>query len=258
MKVLVLEDEPSAARELVEALRRARPAWEVAEVLDSVETALDWFTAHPAPDLVLSDIQLSDGLSFDIFRRIESPSPIVFCTAFDEYAIRAFEQNGIDYLLKPVDPVRLERSLAKFERLRSFFSAQAEEYGRRLGSALGSLESGPRTTLLARGKDRLVPLAVAEVAWIHASGGLTTVFHGGRRHYLDETLEELESTLPSDIFRRANRQFLVARRFVAEVRPLEARKLEVRLSVEVPEPVVVSKAQAAPFLRWLREEAGSR
>lgn len=258
MKALLLEDEPSAARELAEALRRLRPTWEIAGVLDSVEAALAWFAAHPAPDLILSDIQLSDGLSFELFRHLDTPAPVVFCTAFDEYAIRAFELNGIDYLLKPLDPDRLERSLAKFERLRSFFSSQAEEYGRRLGTALASLRPAPRTTLLARGRERLVPLAVAEIAWVHASGGLTTAFHGGRRHYLDETLEELEASLPQDKFRRANRQFLVARGFVAEVRPLEARKLEVRLTVEVPEPVVVSKASAAPFLRWLREVPGSR
>lgn len=253
MRVLILEDEPAAARELAEALAVARPSWTVEAPIDSVEGAMEWFGRHPAPDLVFSDIQLSDGLSFDVFRHVGGGFPIVFCTAFDEYAVRAFEQNSIDYLLKPVDPARLERALAKFEGLRLFFAAQSVEYGNRLEGAIRQAERRPRTTLLARGRDRLVPLPVGEIQWIRSSGGVTIAFSAGRRHVLDETLDELEANLDSGSFRRVNRQFLVARAAIEDVRPLTARKLEVRLVCEVPESVVVSKAGAPDFLRWLRE-----
>jgi len=253
MRVLILEDEPAAARELAEALAGSRPSWTVEAPIDSVEGALEWFGTHAAPDLVISDIQLADGLSFDVFRRVVGGFPIVFCTAFDEYAVRAFEQNSIDYLLKPVDPARLERALAKFEGLRQFFAAQSEDYGNRLKGAIRQAGRRSRSTLLARGKDRQIPLPVGEIRWIRSSGGVTIAFSAGRRHVLDETLDELEASLDPWAFRRANRQFLVARSAIEEVRTLAARKLEARLVCEVPEPVVVSKAAAPEFLRWLRE-----
>lgn len=257
MRILVLEDEPAAARELVGTLSTLRPSWTVEAPIDSVEGALEWLGSHPAPDLVFSDIQLADGLSFDVFRQIGGGSPIVFCTAYDEYAVRAFEQNSIDYLLKPVDPARLEMALVKFERLRHFFAAQAEDYGNRLEGALRQARRRVRTTLLARGMDRRIPLPVGEVRWIRSSGGVTIAFSGGRRHVLDETLDELEESLDPGMFRRANRQFLVASAAIAEVRALPARKMEVRLVCEVPEPVVVSKAGTPDFLRWLRQVGGT-
>lgn len=253
MRVLILEDEPATARELAEALATARPTWTVEALIDSVEGALEWFRSHPAPDLAFSDIQLSDGLSFDIFRHVDGGFPIVFCTAFDEYAVRAFEQNSIDYLLKPVDPARLERALAKFESLRRFFAARSGEYGKRLEGAIRQAERRSRTTLLARGRERLIPLPVGEIHWIRSGGGVTIAFSAGRRLMLDETLDELESSLDPGAFRRVNRQFLVARASIVDVRPASARKLEVRLGCEVPEPVIVSKAGATDFLRWLRE-----
>lgn len=254
MNVLLLEDEPAVAEELRRMLLRIRPKACVLAVLDEVAAAREWLGAHPAPDLILSDIQLADGLSFDAFAKVPIAAPIIFCTAFDQYAVRAFELNGVDYLLKPVDPARLEQALAKIERLSAFFSVHSEEYGRRLDAAMRSARDRPRSTLLVPGHGKLIPLPVEGIGWIRSSAGLTVAFACGRRYMLEETLDQLEACLDPVSFRRANRQFLVARSAIAEVRPLTARKLEVRLNCEVPETVVVSKAGAVEFMHWLRED----
>jgi len=204
MTILLLEDEYPAAERLQRLLALAAPEARVLAVLDTVAGALDWLAAHPVPDLILSDIQLADGLSLEIWEQAVVPSPVVFTTAFDAYAIRAFQANSVAYLLKPVKLAELQAALAKLrqwelrarsEELRADADASTEST---LHSSLRTLNSIERlldarrpykTRFLVRQGEQLLPLPVAEAAWfLSRHETVTLVAADGRRFVLDYTL----------------------------------------------------------------------
>ncbi|GAB3670022.1 LytTR family DNA-binding domain-containing protein [Hymenobacter agri] len=268
MTVLLLEDEYPAAERLQRLLLQAAPAAQVLAVLDTVAGALAWLATHPAPDLILSDMQLADGLSLEIWEQAVVPSPVIFTTAFDTYAIRAFQAHSVAYLLKPVKLAELQAALAKLRqwnqlRVRSEeLRVDSGEVGASsLNSSLPILNSIEhlldalrpyKTRFLVRQGEQLVPLPVAEAAWfISRNETVTLVATDGRRFVLDYTLEQLESRLDPARFFRLNRQLIAQLPAVRRLHPHFGGKLLVELHPAPAEEVLVSREKAPALKAWL-------
>ena len=275
MTVLLLEDEYPAAERLQRLLLQAQPDAQVLAVLDTVAGALDWLATHPAPDLIMSDMQLADGLSLEIWEQAVVPSPVIFTTAFDAYAIRAFEANSVAYLLKPVKLAELQAALAKRNAQRdAAFAALNEELRRRneeLVSAppdnssfllphsslsierlLDALPRAHKTRFLVRQGEQLLPVAVAGVAWFLSRHETTTlVAADGRRFVVDYTLEQLEALLDPAQFCRLNRQVIAQLPAVRRLHPHFGGKLLVELHPAPSEEVLVSRERAGAVKAWL-------
>ncbi len=241
--VAILEDEAPARERLEAALRRVEPTVVVAPPLTSVSDAVAWLAANPV-DLVLADIQLADGLSFEVFEHVALTCPVVFCTAFDEYAIEAMAAGGIDYLLKPIKDAELVRALGRYRRLEAHFADRVRAVAAKLAR--------PPRRLLARTRDGFVTLALDEVAYFFVDDKLVeAIARDGRRLGIDRPLAELEGELAgSDMF-RLNRQYLVAPSAVRGFKPFVKGKLLVELMPAAPSDVIVSADNAARFKAWL-------
>ncbi|HNE28148.1 MAG TPA: LytTR family DNA-binding domain-containing protein [Saprospiraceae bacterium] len=248
MKILIIEDEYRTALDLQATLFELEPDAMFLPVIDTVAAAVRFFQTQAPPDLAFFDVQLADGVSFDVFEEAEVKCPVVFCTAFDEYALQAFQTNGIDYVLKPFDRTAIARALDKVRRLENYFQHRVS--GERLPA--GIRPATRKSTFLVSQRDRLLPIAAEDVAYFHIEHEVTFLHtFDGRRFIVSFTLEELEQSLDPDQFYRANRQFLVNFRAVQEVQQYFARKLLLKLNVSTRDALVVSKAKAGDFLRWM-------
>ena len=273
MTILLLEDEYPAAERLQRLLAQAAPEAQVLAVLDTVAGALAWLASNPAPDLILSDIQLADGLSLEIWEQAVVPSPVIFTTAFDAYAIRAFQANSVAYLLKPVKLAELQAALAK---LRQWPNAALNEELRMRNEELSSAANSPffvpnssmnlerlldalprpgrpyKARFLVRQGEQLLPLPVAEVAWfLSRNETVTLVAADGRRFVLDYTLEQLEGLLDPAQFFRLNRQLIAQLPAVRRLHPHFGGKLLVELHPAPAEEVLVSREKASAVKAWL-------
>jgi len=224
---------------------------EVSAILSSVAQARRWLEDNPLPELIFSDIELGDGLSFELFRDIDIHSPVIFCTAFDEYAIRAFESNSIDYLLKPIDKFMLQRSLEKYLGLKNHMSADTQ-IANNIKMAINQLEHSYKQTLLISYREKLLPIKVKDVAFFYSSGGTVSLQLDAQPNLLiSYTLEQLEGMLDPNQFFRANRQFIVNRDYIKNIEYYFNRKLILFTKIEAPEKVIVSRTKAQAFLKWI-------
>ena len=252
LRVAIVEDEIPAARLLRTLIARLRPAWEIEVLPGSVEEAVQWFAANRHPDLLFLDIQLADGTSFELLSQARPSSAVVFTTAYDEYAVRAFSVSSIDYILKPVDEERLAEAIARYEELRGRM-LPPDDYLETLLDALQRREKRFRTRFLIAGADRFLTLPVEDVAYFYSENKVTTAgTFAGRNHVVDLPLSRLEEQLDPDRFFRANRQFIVARRAVKEIAVWFGSRLTLHLAVNTPERIVISKARVPEFKAWLR------
>jgi DNA-binding LytR/AlgR family response regulator len=244
--IAILEDEAPARDRLEAAVRRVEPGVVIAPPLASVTDAVAWLAANPV-DLVLADIQLADGLSFEVFEHVAVTCPVVFCTAFDEYAIEAMAVGGIDYLLKPIKDADLVRAFARYRRLEAHFVERVRVVAAKLAR--------PPRRLLARTRDGFVTLALDEIAYFFVDDKLVEVFaRDGRRAGIDRPLAELEAELADRDLFRVNRQYLVAAAAVRGFKPFVKGKLLVELAPAAPSEVIVSADNAARFKSWLAGE----
>ena len=266
MNVLIVEDEAVAARQLKAMLNRAGEDIHVLAILESVEATVAYLRQSPRPDLLLLDIELSDGQSFELFSQVSVTSPVIFTTAYDEYARRAFEVNSVDYLLKPIDEAALRRALDKFRQLN-------QTYGGTLSAGAGPEgllipidelvrqinqyqrpETRFRDRFLVHLGQRLLPLDVAEVAYFFSANKLTYLKTNTDKQYaIDYSLDELEQSLDPRRFYRINRQFIVSHKAVQKVHLYFTSKLKVDLLPTANEEVVISREKAMAFRRWLGE-----
>lgn len=253
MKAIIIEDEPLAAHTLETLVRELEPGWEIAATLQSIEESVEWLNGHPAPDVAFMDIHLADGSSFAIFDEAEVKCPIIFTTAYDEYALKAFTVNSVDYLLKPINKPDLERALAKLKTLHPAPSHnEQQEIIHKLVEAMREKPAHYRSSLLVSEKDKLVPVAVKEIAYIYIDAGMVKAQTFGGRHYiLDGPMEEVAQTLDPEAFYRANRQYIVARAAVRDISVWFGGKLAVNLAVPTPERIFVSRANAKEFKQWI-------
>lgn len=252
IRALIIEDEQKVSKDLKVMIEALRPDVTFLATLESVEDAIAWFQEHEAPDVIFSDIQLSDGLSFDIFKAVKIHSPVIFCTAFDEYMLNAFETNGIYYLLKPVAKSKLEVALRKYEELKQSFDRNKDEYVKRVERLLSHVQPGYPTTLLINFRDKITPVKTDDIAFLYYNSGVVTItLFNNSSHSIQETLDELEAKLNPQSFFRANRQFIVHRNSVKDIERYFSRKLTVKLSSKTPEIIVISKIKAQTFLKWV-------
>ncbi len=252
MNVLIIEDEIKTAKEFKRLILGLDDTITVVDLLPSVKSAIQWFSTHPSPDLIFSDIQLADGLSFDIYTKVSVKAPVIFCTAFDEYAIRAFQVNSIDYLLKPIDENMLQQSLEKYKDLKTFFDTQPTNYNARIASLAGQLNNSYKRTLLVYVREKIIPIKTADLAYIHSANGSVNLVTGQDHKYAAQyTMEELESVLEPQQFFRANRQFIINRDVIQDVEQYFNRRLILKINCPTPEKIIISKLKSAEFLQWM-------
>ena len=253
MKALLIEDEYPAAERLEKLLRKADPRVQIAGVLESVEAPKPWFALGQPVDLIFSDIQLSDGLSFQIFEQFPAHSPIIFTTSYDEYAIKAFRVKSIDYLLKPIKLPDLSEALRKYETLKDAFSPQA--YAQKIESLLDGLELSRRThktRFLVKQGEQLIPITQDQVAYFYTANELAClVGRDGRQYLVDYTLEELEALVDPAQFFRLNRQFIAQVSAIQRIHTYFNGKLKVDLRPDTAQEVLVSREKAPAFKAWL-------
>ncbi|RZM18289.1 MAG: response regulator transcription factor [Pedobacter sp.] len=255
MKILIIEDEANTARELGIMLSAIDPAIEICSILDSVEQSLKWFEDHQQPDLIFSDIQLADGLCFSIYAQVKIKCPIIFCSAFDEYLLTAFETNAISYLLKPVTKEKLQGALDKFNVLKSAF--KPEPYNNAIEMLLKQIKQPHQTALLVNQGEKIIPVQTKDIACFYMENTIIQVITvKQQKYFIISTLDELEKKVNGDYFYRANRQFLINRSAVVNAERFFARKLVIKLNVETPETITVSKVKAVEFLTWLENGHG--
>ena len=254
MKVVIIEDEEPAANALEKIILELRPDTQILSSPGSVEEAVEWLDLHQAPDLIFSDIQLSDGNSFEIFKQVEVSCPVVFTTAYNEYAIQAFKVNSIDYLLKPIQKKEVSKAIKKYEDL------QQHQLGRELGNLQNLLQqSGAstgrterKTRFVAKSGQSLVSVPAGEVAYFLAEEGVVFLYNfEGKRFLVNYTLDELMEQLDENSFTRANRQLIVHIDAIKEVRPYFKGRLQLVLDPDPGEQFVVSSSKAPGFREWL-------
>lgn len=250
MKTLIIEDEKAAVRNVKAVLGQVAPDIEIIDVLDCVEDAIDWFRMHPMPELVFMDIHLADGSAFEIFEHTDISCPIIFTTAYDEYALRAFKVNSIAYLLKPIGEDDMRAALFKLKQLSA--APPVEPDLRTLMHNLKREENYKTHILVPVKGDKLLPLAVNTVFYFYIADGIVkAVTMQGGEYVINRTLDELADCLEPKRFFRANRQYLVAREAVKDISLWFNKRVVVNLHVATPEKIVVSKNRVGEFKEWL-------
>ena len=251
MRLLILEDEPLLAEALKREIISADPTLTVVATLGSIREALAWWEQHAAPDLIFSDIELNDGLSFEIFKRLDEVPPVIFCTAYNHYAAQAFQANGVDYILKPLDPAEITAALLRFRARTN--TPSAPDYAALAEFVQQKQQRAPRNLLVRRG-EHIIPVPITQIILAEIKHGIVYVrTRSGERYALSQNIEQTAATLGPE-FIRANRQILIARGAIKHVSPYFGRKLLVEPNFQYSERIVVSKAGASEFLRKL--EAG--
>jgi len=252
MTIIIIEDERLTANDLAETIEQADGTITIAAKLLSVKDAIRYFKDNEAPDLIFSDIQLGDGLSFEIFKEAKIDTPIIFCTAFDEYALAAFRTNGIDYLLKPFTLETVAAALEKFNRLTQFNQQSSAS----LQSIMKLFENRDNpTSILVNYKDKILPIKLKDAAVFYLDGDLVHMVTFDKKTYFPgKTLEELERIVGKNFY-RANRQCLVNREAVVDVSNQLGRKLWVNVSIPLKESITVSREKVPHFLKWLSGES---
>ncbi len=253
MKVLIIEDETAAATNLRSLLSHNFPQMEITAICESIVDSVEWIKSNPAPDLIFMDIHLADGNAFKIFERTDIISPIVFTTAYDQYALQAFRVNSIDYLLKPIKSDDLLRAVTKFERLSG---TERTEYAAKVSNMAQQQSEQQMQNFLIYMRDKIVPLATEEIAYCYTSQERVTVCTvNGEEFPMGGSLETIMGRLSEEDFFRANRQFIIARRAITDISIWFGSRLSVNLSVPVPEKIIISKARVPEFKNWLTGEA---
>lgn len=251
MKIIIIEDEARTAKELKSMLIEIDNDIEVVAVLGSVTAATEWFSNNQVPELIFSDIELGDGLSFEIFKNIKIEAPVIFCTAFDEYAIRAFESNSIDYLLKPIDEEMLQKSLEKYLRFKDHLINEVQ-HSLNMERVIDQIELAYKQTILVSYREKIIPIQFQNVGFIYAANRLVYLELEDKKHFIiPYTLEQLEKILDPQQFFRANRNFILNRAFIDNMEYYFNRKLFITLKIESPEKIIISRVKAPSFLKWL-------
>lgn len=249
MKVIIIEDERPAAEKLLKAIQKANPSIEIAAVLNSVKASVQWLQENPVPELLFMDIDLGDGLSFKIFEKINIGSPVIFCTAYDEYWQEAFEHNSIDYLLKPVKQDKLEVALNKYDKLKQHFSTnfqQLQQWHRH--PADGSYK---RRFLVKRGTD-YISIKTEDIAYFYAAHKLVCMIDNRNQKFiLDQSLAEIEKQVDPTQFYRVNRKYFVQQNAIKKIKSFPKSKLQLELEPPVDEDIIISQENVAAFKDWM-------
>jgi two-component system response regulator LytT len=253
LRIVIVEDEPVTARNLAHVLQTIDSGITIAGMHPSVEDAVEWFGANCGSyDLVFMDIKLSDALSFDIFKQADIQTPVIFVTAYNDYGITAFKNNGIDYILKPFEPAEVEQALNKFKKLTSGRSNSITTD--QLALLLEQIGSAGRTykkSFLVHYRDKLLPVEAAAISFFYTAHEIVHAYtYDDKAYVIDLTLDILAQQLDPELFFKANRQFIVNRKAIVEVDFYFNGRLSLKLKTETPEKILVSKARVPEFKKW--------
>lgn len=250
MKILILEDEKLATERLVKILSEIDPEIEIIGDIKSIKEGTAWFEENELPDLIISDIRLLDGLSFDLFKNLKIETPVIFTTAYDQYAIKAFEVNSIDYLLKPIQKEKLAESLAKYKERSAKNKFPADFEG--LYDLIQSQKRSYKARFLIKVGQKILAVPVEKISYFYSQNKLTyIVTKEGRKLPSDQTLETLESQLDPAAFFRANRQVIISYDAISEIHPYFKGRLKLDLNPPLNDEVVVSAEKTPEFKSWL-------
>lgn len=252
IRVAIIEDEPATARHLKHLLQEAEPGIEVLATLNSVSSSVQWLKVNSNQcDLLFMDVQLTDGISFEIFEHVTLNMPVIFITAYNNYALKAFKANGIDYILKPFDEEALAKSLEKFNRL---FHPSQHIPSPQLHLALQQIktQASYKRSFLVHYRDKLIPVNTADIQWFYTQNETVQAATINNNYYIiEETLEKLQQQLDPSQFFRANRQFIVNRSAIQEINFYFNGRLLLKVQPIPKENILISKARASEFKEWM-------
>ncbi len=254
MKILLIEDEDPAAKRLQKLLKEIEPTATILDSIVSVSSAIKWFQENEAPDLVISDIQLSDGLSFEIFKNTDIRCTVIFTTAFDQYAIDAFKVNSIDYLLKPIKKEELTAAINKYKQLKNNVQTTALDINKLLQSFTPTA-ANYKTRFIVRYGEHIKTINIQDVAYFYTEDKinfLTT--KEGRRYTIDFNLDTLETMLDPKIFFRINRQYIIGIHSITEMFAYSKSRVLVKLNPPTKQETVVSTERSGDFKLWLDDQ----
>lgn len=251
MKIVIIEDEKITAKDLAQTILEINSSIEILALLHSVEEAIDYFEKKPSVDLIFSDIQLGDGLSFEIFETIKNQIPIIFCTAFNEYALDAFKTVGIDYLLKPFTKTSVGKALEKYHAIKENFSHTDDTLSALMNTLKSHVNPNKTASVIIQHGEKIIPLNIENIALFYIEDAYVFAYTFDKKsHLLSQKMEDLEKSFYPSFF-RANRQYLVNRKAVKDASHYFNRKVIVNLIFPFKEQITVGKLKVTSFIEWL-------
>ena len=250
MNIIIIEDEVKAAKSLAGLINKMKPEARITAQLQGIEEAVNYLTQNKEPDLIFMDIQLSDGLCFEIFKAVKIHCPVIFCTAYDEYAMDAIKANGIDYIVKPFSTEELQAAFEKVDNFKNFFQQNTQLKLDELLRAIG-LDGGKKSFLISQ-NNKYITVPTDQIAFIYIK--FTSPFirtFEGEEYYISQSLDQVQNQLSAKQFFRLNRQYLINFSAIKEVEHYSNRKLLVRLVVSGPVELLIGKEKSTAFLQWL-------
>lgn len=253
MNILIIEDEHGAAQNLQAIIKEINSSIKILAIIETVQDTVNWIANNPTPNLAFFDIQLADGNSFEIFQKVKVEFPVIFTTAYDQYAIKAFKVNSVDYLLKPIQKQELEFALNKFRKI--YENKETVNFDN-LSKLISELGSSPkkkfRKTFLIHHQDRILPVSVSDFAFFFIKMGVVYgVTHQKEKYCIEQTLESIEEEINPDEFYRANRQYIVSRKGIKEAAHYFNGRLKLKITPTPKDEILISKAKVAEFKEWL-------
>lgn len=252
MNIIIIEDELKTAKSLENIIGDLRPEAKLIGLYQSIEDSVTALTEGPQPDLVFMDIQLADGLCFEIFKSVKISCPVVFCTAFDEYSLEAFKSNGVDYILKPFSKDDIKEALKKVDELKNFFQQKTSSDLDALLSRLNP--SSGKTSFLVFKNQKYTTVQTDNIAFFYIRNDATSIMCFDKQEYaLSQSLDQITASVSSKQFFRVNRQYLVNFKAIKEVEHYFLRKLYVKLLIETPDKLLINKEKSHSFLNWMED-----
>lgn len=255
MKILIIEDEELAARKLRRLLLETYPDIEILGHLDSIEASVDWLKDNKHPDLILMDIELSDGQCFEIFFKVDLKCPVIFTTSYDEFAIQAFSVNSVAYLLKPIEQKDLVAAIRKYEALKDLFSTSSPGFSIEYLVKELQVRLEPRAyrkRFLAKYGNRITSFPVHEIAYFYTESKVSfLITFDGKRSSLDYNIEALEGMLDPDEYFRVSRSYIISMRAISKIDDYFGQRLVLQLNPTAREQVLVSRDRVSAFKNWL-------
>jgi len=251
MNIIIIEDEIAACENFIFLLHQINPEIEVIKTLDSVRSAIHYFQNNNEVDLIFMDIHLGDGIAFEIYEEVTISTPIIFTTAYDQYAIKAFKVNSVDYLLKPINKEELRNAIAKFEE--NSASIQDIKKIQKILAEIKQQNKTYKTTFLVHQRESLIPLKTEKIAFFNIDSGIVKgTTHSNESFIMDRKMEDLISEIDPSLFYRVNRQLIVQRTAIKKINYSFNGKLTLTVSPKFIESIIISKAKSTHFKEWMR------
>ena len=256
MNILIVEDEDLAVKKLQKTLQSLGDDLEVVGTADSISAAVQWLQSHPRPDLILMDIELADGQSFEIFNLTKVASPVIFTTSYDEYALKAFKVNSVDYLLKPIQKDELEAALDKFRNIQQLYAGEKQE-DHQIASLVKELQQKfqhkeYRKRFLVKQAQKLVSIDVKDIAYFFSDDRLSFFKTADDKKYvLDYTIDEVAEMVDPEDFFRINRAFLVSIKSIDQINDYFGNRLKLNLKPIIDKEALVSREKVSEFKNWM-------